>query len=771
MVESLMIEEVEVDPIDLQGMTPLHLACAQGHYQVAIQLLNGGADINHQDKRGETCIFAAKRSGSRRLQNYLLEQGVDVNIPNFEGKTVNEIESQSIDKSALTISSEQDETKQSESEDKANENQTNSFERLALDNLNSKETDHVQNQPAEDYEQESDNDSAKSQGEVIKGQNMSYFAQPSPQQAQIKKVAKKTLEVARPPRQRNRKKLRNKYCLVRMDLNGVAHAITNGSALAFKLSNPLLAKKIEDPDKHMPYPIPTPSDILLQSKEVTNETQSLTISGQEKPLPDLFNSRYHWTGTAERLLRDIKKPMSKTLNKKRLVKSGSSQKKDTSRSPALLFFSRMFTSANYNLGNQAGIMLSKKDAESTLQPRLSIRIGLYPNVVRPAQLDKLISKADRIGKSGKGGDLRDHVHSDLIDELEGVADAKRGGTQPELRPAIETLLHIPDLVCVFKGPSSLHTIESKLKYNCYKSFKHFHEEVLAVFEGWLAYCGIWNDVGVLAYKAMKYWTLLVGQEIEKASVQEHKNAARAPSRFHLNQLPDLPRSALASRLRNNRGHRSPYLPPISALSSTAQFEETIDPSIRELIEGPSRLPPPQVLSSRAAKSIQYSSPSSFGFPADVAGRLLGQPDGQIRNELEYQASPMFSRHLAFPPQCYGSHGYLQGASSFSGLSRYGFTNNRYPNGPGEAPQTSYAVQENASSLARLNAQTVTAGGASTTPSQPRGTSSSAQAHLPSYRAPSILAKSGPVVFRPTDTPQGEDASDESFDFALNHDSD
>lgn len=65
-----------VDPVDLNGQTPLYYAAKSVRVEVAEYLIRiGGADVNHEDNKGETPIVIAKRTGKKPIINLLIELG------------------------------------------------------------------------------------------------------------------------------------------------------------------------------------------------------------------------------------------------------------------------------------------------------------------------------------------------------------------------------------------------------------------------------------------------------------------------------------------------------------------------------------------------------------------------------------------------------------------------------------------------------------------------------------------------------------------------
>jgi len=92
-VERLVLSGEDVSAVDKMMMTPLHLACQQGHAEVAQVLLEAGAAVDRRDMYGNTplwrAVFAFRGDGG--LIRSLLDHGADPDSKNAAGKSLREM--------------------------------------------------------------------------------------------------------------------------------------------------------------------------------------------------------------------------------------------------------------------------------------------------------------------------------------------------------------------------------------------------------------------------------------------------------------------------------------------------------------------------------------------------------------------------------------------------------------------------------------------------------------------------------------------------------
>jgi len=72
---------------DENNQTPLHMAAAQGHGEIAEFLISRGADLNAQNTYGYTAVHFAIMRGHMETAILLIQKGADVNIPTVWGST------------------------------------------------------------------------------------------------------------------------------------------------------------------------------------------------------------------------------------------------------------------------------------------------------------------------------------------------------------------------------------------------------------------------------------------------------------------------------------------------------------------------------------------------------------------------------------------------------------------------------------------------------------------------------------------------------------
>ena len=87
------VKRLFADGVDVNAMTdsfvetPLHFATENGQKEVAIILIDKGADFNAKAKWDRTPLHGAAKTGRSALAKILTEAGADLNTKDFENKT------------------------------------------------------------------------------------------------------------------------------------------------------------------------------------------------------------------------------------------------------------------------------------------------------------------------------------------------------------------------------------------------------------------------------------------------------------------------------------------------------------------------------------------------------------------------------------------------------------------------------------------------------------------------------------------------------------
>jgi ankyrin repeat protein len=83
----LLERGADVSAQEKYGKTPLHLASLWGHVEVAYLLIERGADVSAQDKAGETPLHLASRWGRVEVAHMLMERGANGSAQDKAGET------------------------------------------------------------------------------------------------------------------------------------------------------------------------------------------------------------------------------------------------------------------------------------------------------------------------------------------------------------------------------------------------------------------------------------------------------------------------------------------------------------------------------------------------------------------------------------------------------------------------------------------------------------------------------------------------------------
>ena len=87
-VSTLRGMNIDVNLKDAVGRTPLHIAAEKGNMDVAMFLIENGANVNVADVNGNTpLVFIINKTGNLKVIQRLLEKGARVNLQNRTGET------------------------------------------------------------------------------------------------------------------------------------------------------------------------------------------------------------------------------------------------------------------------------------------------------------------------------------------------------------------------------------------------------------------------------------------------------------------------------------------------------------------------------------------------------------------------------------------------------------------------------------------------------------------------------------------------------------
>ena len=87
-VAMLLLERgADMGSRDSQSQTPLHIAVYRGYTEVVSLLIFRGADLNAEGSNRETSLYLALKEGRRNIAELLLEHKADVNHPDMRGIT------------------------------------------------------------------------------------------------------------------------------------------------------------------------------------------------------------------------------------------------------------------------------------------------------------------------------------------------------------------------------------------------------------------------------------------------------------------------------------------------------------------------------------------------------------------------------------------------------------------------------------------------------------------------------------------------------------
>jgi len=89
LVKTLVLQNKAL--LDHISWTPLHYACAKGHFEVAQFLIANGATVDSMNLGNTTPLMMAVQSGNEKLVKLLLDKGADLQLRNAQGLTAIDI--------------------------------------------------------------------------------------------------------------------------------------------------------------------------------------------------------------------------------------------------------------------------------------------------------------------------------------------------------------------------------------------------------------------------------------------------------------------------------------------------------------------------------------------------------------------------------------------------------------------------------------------------------------------------------------------------------
>ena len=86
LIKNLLKAKVNINAMNAEGLSPLHMAVIEGNIEVANLLISEGTNIELKDsKYGSTPLLYACQNGRLKIVNILLEKGADINTKSHEG--------------------------------------------------------------------------------------------------------------------------------------------------------------------------------------------------------------------------------------------------------------------------------------------------------------------------------------------------------------------------------------------------------------------------------------------------------------------------------------------------------------------------------------------------------------------------------------------------------------------------------------------------------------------------------------------------------------
>jgi|GEM_PF-6840273 len=88
LIQDTLSRGADINKMNSQGVTPLHLACnGRDRYEIVQMLIDKGADVNARDKSQQTPLHLAAAQLRARVAELLIEHGAEINARDQDGQT------------------------------------------------------------------------------------------------------------------------------------------------------------------------------------------------------------------------------------------------------------------------------------------------------------------------------------------------------------------------------------------------------------------------------------------------------------------------------------------------------------------------------------------------------------------------------------------------------------------------------------------------------------------------------------------------------------
>lgn len=88
MLDLLLYYDADVNSLNDDSLSALHMAAENGDEEIALQLIKAGINLEHKSLHGQTALFYAIELGQTNFAILLIEQGADATTLDLEGKNI-----------------------------------------------------------------------------------------------------------------------------------------------------------------------------------------------------------------------------------------------------------------------------------------------------------------------------------------------------------------------------------------------------------------------------------------------------------------------------------------------------------------------------------------------------------------------------------------------------------------------------------------------------------------------------------------------------------